>query len=649
MSADLFAEFGSFNSGTSQQSSNHTSQARSKPTIATNNDPFAFLSSPSAQTASPQAFNFQGPSPSQTWPTIQSQQGGSNGLGYFGAFGAPTSTPQQPVQESGDDDDAWGDFEEAPPSATIAQPLRPLSINNPPLPKTGLAAAPKPPPVRAGVTRVDTMDLMSNNLVGIMGSKKEPEPWQGRQQWQSTMVSSPSLWSTPPPPQPSPIPQITKAPARSSNPDVLFDADDFDGEAPDDDDDFGDFETGDAGEMKAASKEATSVQPAMADLLSIDFGNAAPQPASAPLPVPTGMSDRKGPPTQLLSTLNLSPSPHSPSSLYPHAPKSPAFSDRNPFPGLAVTTPVSGGFPQELKDDKTKSPDPPTAWPDAQSATDKDDWDSFAEFPAGATGTAPGGPSGASSSWDWDAVDAPQPSHKPSAPEPVQHKVSAPEKIGPPPTNIPPPSILLSIFTELLEEAELKLYKPTAKQPQAVKDRIYSDPATLSYLKGYIVLATVAARILTGRRLRWHRDKFLAQGMSISAAGSKGGMKLAGVDKAQTAREDREAADVVGVWRDYVGKLKTAVAQANIGMQKQPVKMEPLKVPEINDHMAVTTAKVVPTAPKACVVCGLKRDERVKGVDIDVEDSFGEWWIDHWGHRTCRNFWLRNEGRLRSR
>lgn len=655
MSADLFAEFGSFNSGTSQQSS-HTSQARSKPTIATNNDPFAFLSSPSAQTASPQTFNFQGPSPSQTWPSIQGQQGqqgGNNGVGYFGAFGATTSTPHQPVQESGDDDDdGWGDFEEAPPSATTTQPRGPLSTSNTPLSITGLAAASKPPPIRAGVTRVDTLDLMTNNLVGNMESRKDPEPWQSRQQWQPTTVQSPSLWSPPPPPQPSPVPEITKATvtARSPNPDVLFDADDFDGEAPDDDDDdFGDFETGETGETKAAPREATSVQPAIADLLSIDFGTPAPQPAQT-LKVPTGMSGRKGTPTQLTSTLTLSASPHSPSSLYPNAPKSPAFSDRNPFPGLAVTTPVSGGFPQELQDDKEKSPDPITAWPDAESAaTDKDDWDSFAEFPADASSAIPEGPPADSSSWDWDAVDAPQPSRKPTAPKPVQHKVSASESIGPPPTNIPPPSILLSIFPELLEEAESKLYKPTARQPQAVKDRIYADPATLSYLKGYIVLATVAARILTGRKLRWHRDKFLSQGMSISAAGSKGGMKLAGVDKAQTAREDREAADVVGVWRDYVGKLKTAVAQANIGMQKQPVKMEPLKVPEINDHMAVTTAKVVPTAPKACVVCGLKRDERVKGVDVDVEDSFGEWWIDHWGHRACRNFWLRNEEKLRSR
>ncbi|KAJ3502922.1 hypothetical protein NM208_g16619 [Fusarium decemcellulare] len=33
---------------------------------------------------------------------------------------------------------------------------------------------------------------------------------------------------------------------------------------------------------------------------------------------------------------------------------------------------------------------------------------------------------------------------------------------------------------------------------------------------------------------------------------------------------------------------------------------------------------MVPTAPKACIICGLKREERVAKVDYEVEDSFGE-------------------------
>lgn len=647
MSADLFAEFGTFNSGAPQQSTQ-------KPSLPSS-DPFAFLSSPTAHSASPQPF--KPPQQQQSWSTVQNPPSAAAGWAGFGTPSAAPALPQQPKpNETTDDDDGWGDFEEAPPSATTTNPPISMPVSTPPVTlSAGHATASNPPPMRARIARVNTLDLMSNNWVPAAGGKDKvgPGSQQTRPSMGATATTSSSLWSTSQDTyqsaRPVSKPHTNKAKPKKNDPDVLFDADDFDGEEPDDDeDDFGDFETG-GGEP--AVKVSTPAQPAIADLMSLDFGPPATQPAPAPVPVPEHKQGRKEAPSQLLSTLNISGPPHSPSSLYPQPPKSPAFSDRNPFPGLSVTTPVSGSFPQDLKDDAKASPDPMTAWPDGDSATEKEDWDSFADLPPGASSATPGagGPSAVSSNWDWDAVEPSQVNRKPSPPKAPPRKSSAFEVIGPPPTNIPPPSILLSIFTELIEEAENKLYKPTANQPAAVKARIYADPGTLAFLKGYIVLATVAARILVGRRLRWNRDKFLAQGMSISAAGSKGGMKLAGVDKAQSARENREAADVIGVWRDYVGKLKTAVAQANIGMQKQPVKMEPLKVPEINDHMAVTTAKMVPTAPKACVICGLKREERVKGVDFEVEDSFGEWWVEHWGHRTCRNFWLGNEEKLRSR
>lgn len=490
---------------------------------------------------------------------------------------------------------------------------------------------------------------MSNHLVAL-GGPKTPEPWQARPSWETaTAAKSPgfqapgsaSQLNTPKPPAPKPKPKDTSA-------DVLFDADEF-GDVPSDgEDDFGDFETGD---VLAPPPGTASVagQTAMADLLSLDFGPPAAQstPPSSSTPVPT--SSRKEPPSQLLSTLSIGTSSLAPTPPYPQAPRSPSFSDRNPFPGLAVTTPISGTFPPELKDDdKEKSPTPITAWPETQSATEKDDWDAFADFPPDASSATPD-QSGVSSSWNWDAVDATKPVSPRPASKTSQRKVSSDEVVGPPPSNIPPPSVLLSVFPELLEEIDARLHKPTANQTPAVKSRIYADPATLDYLRGFLALSTVAARILAGRKKRWNRDKLLAQGMSISAAGSKGGMKLAGVDKAQATREDREAADVVGVWRDQIGKLRIAVAAANIGIQKQIVKLEPLKIPEINDHMAVTTAKVVLTAPRPCVICGLKREERVKGVDLDVEDSFGEWWVDHWGHKTCRNFWLGNEQKLRTR
>lgn len=651
MSADLFAEFGSFNSGSSQPKQNPPLQPTGKPATVQTTDPFAFLSSPTTRTASPQTFH----APSQTWsPTIQPQQSGpgSNSWSNLGAVG----NTQQSAQESQDDEDGWGDFEEAPPSAVASKPPPSILNNNLPITKTGPMAKPellsKP-----RIHRADTLDLMSNNLVQISGARKM-EPWQDRPSWEKTksatqkpsnLASKPELRLT-----------FTRPKLTSVNSDVLFDADDFDAGPPEDgdEDDFGDFETGEVMKTPATNAPApTPAQSSMNDLLSIDFGSSAPQstrqPASTslfvPAPAPAPSSARKQPPSQLLSTLNLGPPSPSADSLYPQPPRSPSFSERNPFPGLAVTTPVAGKFPKELKDDKEKSPTPITAWPEALSAKDKDDWDAFADFPPDASSTTPGGAAAFSSTWDWDAVDSLQPAVQRPASKSGQRKASHEETIGPPPTNVPPPSILLSILPELLVEADTKLYQPTAKQPSAVKSRIYADPATLDYVRSYLTLATVAARILAGRKLRWHRDKFLSQSMTISAAGSKGGMKLAGIDKTQSAREDREAADVVGVWRDHIGKLRSAVAAANIGIQKQPVKMNAFKVPDINDHMAVTTAKVVPTAPRPCVVCGLKRDERVKGVDIDVEDSFGEWWVEHWGHRACRNFWLGNEEKLRSR
>jgi hypothetical protein len=183
-----------------------------------------------------------------------------------------------------------------------------------------------------------------------------------------------------------------------------------------------------------------------------------------------------------------------------------------------------------------------------------------------------------------------------------------------------------------------------------MKDRVHSSPATITFLRGYLALATVAARVIAGRRLRWHRDKFLSQSMTISAAtGGKGGMKLTGIDKSQSAREDREAADVVAVWKDAVGRLRTAVAAANAAITRDSALGRQMKVPELAETIRVETVKGAITAPKACVVCGLKRDERVAKVDVEVEDSFGEWWVEFWGHRECRNFWIEHEVALRSR
>lgn len=148
--------------------------------------------------------------------------------------------------------------------------------------------------------------------------------------------------------------------------------------------------------------------------------------------------------------------------------------------------------------------------------------------------------------------------------------------------------------------------------------------------------------MIAGRRHRWHRDKLLAQKMSISAAGSKG-MKLTGIDRMQATREEREVAEVVTLWKEHVGQLRAVVGAANRGSEAK------VKVPTLEAKMQVETAKLVPTAVRACLICGLKREERVVGVDLEVEDSFGEWWVEHWGHRACKEFWLEHEQQLRQR
>ena len=256
-----------------------------------------------------------------------------------------------------------------------------------------------------------------------------------------------------------------------------------------------------------------------------------------------------------------------------------------------------------------------------------DDWAAWDDAPSNTVNNNEIDKAPPPSSWDWGAEETPQP-------------VSSNDS-DPPPINVPPPSVILSTFPELLSSGNA-LFKSTSGQSGSVKEQILSNPKAVQFLQGYILLATTAARVIAGRKHRWHRDKLLAKSMSISAAGSKG-MKLAGVDKTQAAREDREAADVVAVWREHVGRLRSAVAVANTAGKAS------LKVPELSEALSVHTAKNVPTAPKPCVVCGLKRDERITKVDFDVEDSFGEWWVEHWGHRACKNFWVEHEQHLRQR
>jgi hypothetical protein len=329
---------------------------------------------------------------------------------------------------------------------------------------------------------------------------------------------------------------------------------------------------------------------------------------------------------------------------YPQAPKSPSFQERNPFADLGVATTQVTKLKSQTREGSPVTPWPsfqppqPTPYQDSPAVKDDldDDWGEFTDMPA-TTSVPNNKPTTGieADAWAWDAADG------------VTEKASKDPDV-PPPTNVPPPSVLLPLLASLFDLPQSTLFKPVANQTFSLKNRILSDPSTTAFLRGYLLIATVAARVVAGRKLRWKRDTILSQAMKIgpAAAGGKGGMKLAGVDKAEVAREDREAADTVRIWKDQVGRLKSAVAVANTSI---PDTSSHLIIPEITESMHVKVQEGGMTAPKQCVICGLKREERVAKVDVDVEDSFGEWWSEHWGHRACKNFWLEHEPKLRNR
>ena len=219
-----------------------------------------------------------------------------------------------------------------------------------------------------------------------------------------------------------------------------------------------------------------------------------------------------------------------------------------------------------------------------------------------------------------------------------------------PPTNIPPPAVLLSIFPSLISSAQSTLFDTLTKLPQDQKQDLLGHQSTQQFLRGFTGTSVVLAHIISGRKQRWKRDQFLAQGMRIgpAAAGGKGGMKLAGVDKSEVAKEDREVLDAVRQWRSVVGKLRSAVAGVN---GRTSTKLP--HVPEIAEQMPLKVLKPAEggiVAPHACALCGLKREERVPKVDEEVDDSFGEWWVQGMNmHLLCKNFWDSHKDQLRSR
>jgi hypothetical protein len=203
------------------------------------------------------------------------------------------------------------------------------------------------------------------------------------------------------------------------------------------------------------------------------------------------------------------------------------------------------------------------------------------------------------------------------------------------PTNIPPPSILLELIPQLFE----RLRQEGTKAKRNVQQREALESVALSI----ICTLKAVARVVAGRTLRWKRDAILSQSMRIGPArsGKVGGMKLSTVNKNEDIKEKQEAVDVITMWRDRAALFNSVIQAAG----KRPIQT-------ILESTRITTATASQGAIKAshaCALCGLKRDERIPRIDEIVDDSFGEWWTEHWGHTECRLFWEGNLGLLGQR
>ena len=222
------------------------------------------------------------------------------------------------------------------------------------------------------------------------------------------------------------------------------------------------------------------------------------------------------------------------------------------------------------------------------------------------------------------------------------------EDLGPPPSNVPPPSVLLPLVATLFQSMSTNVRKIATFQPASSDLSELLDQSRIQPIQEVLSDARAGARILAGRKLRWKRDNILSQSMKIGpASGKTSGMKLAGVDKAETRREDQEAAEALRAWKQQVGVLRSTISMINVHLPGGG-----LSLPDISEAMPIRVSKASEgalTAPKCCFLCGIKRDERIAKVDVDVEDSFGEWWREHWGHVDCVAFWSNHKASLRQR
>ncbi|KKY21347.1 hypothetical protein UCRPC4_g03783 [Phaeomoniella chlamydospora] len=219
-------------------------------------------------------------------------------------------------------------------------------------------------------------------------------------------------------------------------------------------------------------------------------------------------------------------------------------------------------------------------------------------------------------------------------PSPIANSTSSSPAAAQRPSNIPPSSILFQVFPQIIHQKRKETPSPMS-----------TDPPSKALAQSLEILHGTATKLIAGRSLRWKRDTVLSQSMKISAAGTgtSRGMKLTALDKTESLKEEREVEELIGVWQRNAHAFNSLVTKAGLRSKSMvSLTLHGLKVRQITGVGAFT-------AKEPCALCGLKRDERVIGVDVDIEDSFGEWWIDYWGHRGCWQWWEDYNGLLKQR
>ncbi|KAJ5551502.1 hypothetical protein N7535_000552 [Penicillium sp. DV-2018c] len=292
---------------------------------------------------------------------------------------------------------------------------------------------------------------------------------------------------------------------------------------------------------------------------------------------------------------------------------------------LEKKTKTPTNIPQKLPSKTTPQP-LPSKWDDDAF----DDWGDFTDGPSVKIAPEP---------TPFSQVTAPHP-----APSSFVSGSAAPAATVRP-TNIPPPSVLLELFLDVFGklQKEAASAKSRLRSPGSISSCSNDVSSTASKIQNAL---QSAARVIAGRRLRWKRDTILSQSMRIGPArsGKTGGMKLNSVNKQENIKEEQDAIDVLSTWRERAAVFNAVLQAAG----QRPI-------PPIQDPSAlkVVTARADQGAIKAshpCALCSLKRDERVLRVDEDnVQDSFGEWWTEHWGHTACREYWETNRSLLGQR